>query len=217
MIVMRDDEFDVLCDELVELRAKVAATTITYVRPISVEEEDYRRLLEELNMLRRQVSDLQTAGSVLVQLKRDGDISYHVKNFHRKFDQPVREVPCIPGDTEVRFRAKLHAEEFLETMRAIFGDTWILDKIDSDLKHCTDCSTIRVNLPELADGLCDMDYIAEGTRACFGLPRVPILVEVQRANLDKINKPDEIGKPTKPPGWKPPDIEGVLRDAGWQG
>ena len=74
---------------------------------------------------------------------------------------------------------------------------------------------VEVDMEELADGLCDLDYIVEGTRQYFGIPRAAILKEVHRANMEKSKAKDAAGKPMKLEGWNPPDIGGVLRTHGW--
>jgi len=80
---------------------------------------------------------------------------------------------------------------------------------------------VRLDFPAFADALADIDYVVEGARLTFGIPRVPVALEVQRANMAKDrapgNAPGTPAKAVKPPGWQPPDIEGVLRRAGWRG
>jgi predicted HAD superfamily Cof-like phosphohydrolase len=76
---------------------------------------------------------------------------------------------------------------------------------------------IRVDLPELADALADLDYVVEGARLEFGINGAPIATEVHRANMAKLDGPvREDGKKQKPEGWKPPDIESELRKQGWE-
>jgi predicted HAD superfamily Cof-like phosphohydrolase len=136
-----------------------------------------------------------------------------VAEFHRAVGQPLLESPTIPAEERVRLRARLMAEEFFETMVAMFSrlERRSLDYIYSDLKAFIDVGVIGVDLPELVDGLADLDYVVEGTRLEFGVDGGPIAAEVHRANMAKSGgnvRAD--GKILKPEGWKPPDIPGEL-------
>jgi len=151
-----------------------------------------------------------------------------VQAFHTRFDQPVRTTPAVPPDAEVRFRLRLIAEEFFELLEAALDlnpdrsgglVAGYRDAVD-DIKAAIDGPypyrrlPVKVDLPEFADAMTDLDYVVEGTRAYFGIDGHPILLEVQRANMAKDPKgPD--GKPVKPEGWTPPDVEGCLRRQGW--
>ncbi len=76
------------------------------------------------------------------------------------------------------------------------------------------------DLVELADGLADLTYVCLGALLqLFGEECArEIWAEVQRSNMAKfvdgrvVRRED--GKVTKPEGWTPPDIEGVLRRHG---
>jgi predicted HAD superfamily Cof-like phosphohydrolase len=142
-------------------------------------------------------------------------IREQVQEFHRgvvcKTDPTA---PCVPSDAVVRLRAALIAEEFFETMTAMFALDFVEEKEDT-LRIC-DQSPIRVNMAELADGMADLDYVVEGTRLAFGIDGGPVAAEVHRANMTKAGGPiAENGKRLKPPGFTPPDIDGVLRKQGW--
>lgn len=79
------------------------------------------------------------------------------------------------------------------------------------------------DLIEIADGLADVIVVAFGTLLTyFGDDGTKaILEEVAQSNLSKVDGSlgpilrREDGKIQKPPGWKPPDIEGALRRAGF--
>jgi predicted HAD superfamily Cof-like phosphohydrolase len=138
-----------------------------------------------------------------------------VLEFHLKYGHPIEGRPHIPVDKRVRFRASLIAEEFFETLEAIFaqssteGDTALRrarELIDSAINR----GLIGIDLAALADGLADIDYVVEGTRLEFGINGGPIAVEVHRANMTKSGR-NAAGKTIKPPGWTSPDIDGELR------
>lgn len=139
------------------------------------------------------------------------DLPGNVLAFHRAFDLPVAAEPCVPVDDRVRFRARLIAEEFFETMRALFGDGMYMAAAEGHIATAIDCSTVTVDLPEFVDGLADLEYVCEGAFLEFGVHSPAIYSEVQRSNMAKVNGPlREDGKRLKPPGWTPPDIAGAL-------
>lgn len=73
------------------------------------------------------------------------------------------------------------------------------------------------NLVELADGLVDSVYVLLHCANSLGIPFDIVWDEVQRSNMAKVWEDGtahkrEDGKILKPPGWKPPDIFGVLME-----
>jgi predicted HAD superfamily Cof-like phosphohydrolase len=137
--------------------------------------------------------------------------------FHEAMGVPVKEVPAVPEQDRVRLRLSLIAEEFFETMAAALGEVHVCyakTLVMAAIKHVTP----QVNMVEFTDGLCDLDYVVEGTRLEFGIDGGPVLEEVHAANMRKTDGPiREDGKRLKPPGWVGPDIERVLREQRWQG
>lgn len=79
------------------------------------------------------------------------------------------------------------------------------------------------NLAGALDALVDLSWVAIGTAHYMGCPFDAAWAEVRRANMDKVgvaaggdpNKPYRDSGPqvVKPPGWLPPDIEGVVAKA----
>jgi predicted HAD superfamily Cof-like phosphohydrolase len=128
-----------------------------------------------------------------------------VGHFHRKFgldtsdDQPG---PCIVTEELYEFRRKFMQEELDE-----FIEGW--ENGDE---------------AKMADSLVDLVYVALGTAHLFGYPWQDLWNEVQRANMEKTKATTGMMGPRenaewdviKPEGWKPPDIDGVLRRHGWQ-
>ena len=116
-----------------------------------------------------------------------------VKDFHIAFGQRVGEKPELPDSKERTLRMKLLAEEMYEDTAA---------ENDNDIV-------------EIADALADIIYIACGTAVAYGIPLDDVFEEVHASNMAKLvdGKPiyREDGKVLKPEGWKPPDIESVLK------
>jgi len=117
-----------------------------------------------------------------------------VREFHRKFNQPIGERPCI-DESRTRLRADLIREEALETMIAIrTGD-----------------------LVGVADGIVDLIYVALGAAVEFGIDITPIFEIVHAANMRKIGGPARCdGKILKPEGWEAPDAA-ILQELAKQG
>jgi predicted HAD superfamily Cof-like phosphohydrolase len=146
-----------------------------------------------------------------------------VREFHIAMGVPADAPrPTVIPDERVRLRARLIAEEFFETMEAMFDDSvdakrgYGLAYAAQIVRAVLDQSTVQIDMPALADGLADLDYVVEGTRLEFGLDGAPIAAEVHRANMAKVGgKKREDGKIEKPPGWQAPDIAGELKKQGW--
>ena len=89
-----------------------------------------------------------------------------VARFHRTFRAPVLDAPTIPGPERCALRVSLLAEELDELKAAIAAD----------------------DLVEVADALCDLQYVLSGAVLEFGLgDRFKALFdEVQRSNMSKV-------------------------------
>lgn len=99
----------------------------------------------------------------------------------------------------------------------LLADVDVLDLVNAH--HC-----VRQSLPDIADGLIDLVYVALGTAHLHGFPWDALFDEVQRANMSKVratHAEQSRRKSTldvvKPEGFQPPDIVGVLLANGWQG
>lgn len=88
-----------------------------------------------------------------------------VAEFHRTFNAPILESPQIPSKERCELRIKLLQEELDELKQAI---------ADNDLV-------------EIADALCDLQYVLSGAVLEFGLGNkfVELFDEVQRSNMSK--------------------------------
>ncbi len=88
-----------------------------------------------------------------------------VAEFHRTFQHPILERPAIPAPERCELRVNLLAEE-LEELRKAIDDR---------------------NLVEIADALCDLQYVLSGAILEFGLAGKfgDLFDEVQRSNMSK--------------------------------
>jgi predicted HAD superfamily Cof-like phosphohydrolase len=72
------------------------------------------------------------------------------------------------------------------------------------------------NVIEIADALADLLYVVIGTGLAYGLPIAEVFNEVHRSNMSK-NRLNQHGKGGKGNGFSPPNLEEILRKAGWVG
>ena len=91
-----------------------------------------------------------------------------VADFHNTFKHPILPQPAIPPDERCKLRVALISEELKEF------ETAIQDK----------------NLVEIADALCDIQYVLSGAILEFGLGEKfnDLFEEVQRSNMSKVCK-----------------------------
>jgi predicted HAD superfamily Cof-like phosphohydrolase len=146
-----------------------------------------------------------------------------VAEFHAAMNMKDPTTPTVISDDRVRLRAKLIAEEFFEVMEAMFGP--IFGQAIEVVEEARTKYPVHINMPELFDGMGDLDYVVEGTRLEFGGNGEPIAAEIHRTNMAKFigepvwSEPASPGgarKRLKPAGWTPPDIAGELRKQGWK-
>ncbi len=88
-----------------------------------------------------------------------------VAEFHQTFNAPILETPQIPSADRAELRVKLLQEELDELKEAIANN----------------------DLVEVADALCDLQYVLSGAVLEFGLGEkfVELFNEVQRSNMSK--------------------------------
>lgn len=88
-----------------------------------------------------------------------------VAEFHKTFDAPVLPTPQIPDKNRCELRVKLLQEELDELQQAI----------------------AEKNLVEIADALCDLQYVLSGAVLEFGLGEkfAELFAEVHRSNMSK--------------------------------
>lgn len=88
-----------------------------------------------------------------------------VAEFHRTFKHPIEPAPTIPSEQRARLRVSLLAEELKELEAAIQNK----------------------DIVEVADALCDLQYVLSGAILEFGLGQAfkDLFEEVQRSNMSK--------------------------------
>jgi predicted HAD superfamily Cof-like phosphohydrolase len=111
-----------------------------------------------------------------------------VQAFHRKFGAPTSDFPMELECVISEFRIKFLTEELEEYIQAV-------EKRD---------------LAGQFDALIDIVYVALGTANMQGFPWQEGFDLVQAANMKKISATAGHKKITKPEGWIPPDIEGLI-------
>ncbi len=91
-----------------------------------------------------------------------------VAQFHETFELPIEECPIIPAPKRCELRVNLLQEELNELKEAIEND----------------------DLVEVADALCDIQYVLSGAILEFGLADrfKELFDEVQRSNMSKTCK-----------------------------
>jgi len=94
-----------------------------------------------------------------------------VADFHETFKHPIQPKPIIPSEDRCRLRVALIAEELKELEQAIR---------DRDVV-------------EVADALCDIQYVLSGAVLEFGLGEKfkELFEEVQRSNMSKACSSEE--------------------------
>jgi predicted HAD superfamily Cof-like phosphohydrolase len=91
-----------------------------------------------------------------------------VAEFHTTFKHPIKPTPVIPSKERCNLRVELLAEELKELQQAIDDN----------------------NLVEIADALCDLQYVLSGAVLEFGLGEKfkELFDEVHRSNMSKACK-----------------------------
>lgn len=99
-----------------------------------------------------------------------------VAEFHKTFKHPILPTPTIPDEQRCKLRVSLIAEELKELEEAI---------ADNDLV-------------EVADALCDIQYVLSGAVLEFGMAEkfATLFDEVQRSNMSKACKTIEEAEET---------------------
>ncbi|WP_164112868.1 MULTISPECIES: nucleoside triphosphate pyrophosphohydrolase family protein [Sphingobacterium] len=94
-----------------------------------------------------------------------------VAEFHQTFQHPILETPQIPSESRCKLRVSLIEEELKELEEAIQDN----------------------NIVEIADALCDIQYVLSGAILEFGLKDKfsALFEEVQRSNMSKACKSED--------------------------
>jgi predicted HAD superfamily Cof-like phosphohydrolase len=131
------------------------------------------------------------------------------------------ETPGLPSDEVVRLRYRLVAEEFFETVEALFDDPLVgltiasAKQLVSQVIEKGPISRDPARFVLAADGFLDTSYTAEGAMVSFGIDSDALWDVVHQSNMAKKGGPFVNGKLCKPLNWTPPDIAGELKRQGW--
>src|SRR5918993_746387 len=96
---------------------------------------------------------------------KDTNSLNQVAEFHTTFKHPIQPSPIIPSKERCQLRIALLAEELKELQEAVDNN----------------------DLVEVADALCDLQYVLSGAILEFGLGEkfAALFEEVQRSNMSK--------------------------------
>ncbi len=124
------------------------------------------------------------------------DALNQVAEFHQTFKHPIEPKPIIPSAKRCELRVELIAEELKELQEAI-------DQKD---------------LVEIADALCDIQYVLSGAILEFGLGEKfkALFDEVQRSNMSKTCKSMEEAEATMQHYKKKDGVESYVKKEGDQ-
>jgi predicted HAD superfamily Cof-like phosphohydrolase len=173
-----------------------------------------------------QSRQLQEKLSEEVKLRRQSDRHQMVREQFVVFGQDRPEQPAVPSDDQVRFRARLITEEYVELLESLFcpfgvrgfDSVKFWDQLRFSLNGLVSYARINVDLAEALDACVDLQVVTEGLFVQFGFDSRPFWRLVHEANMAKASgpfRPD--GKRLKPEGWQPPDIVGEIRRQGFVG
>lgn len=143
-----------------------------------------------------------------------------VRNFNVKFDQLCQINPVLLTKRKMVERINFLQEELNEIIQGAGFDKGYCDEMGTYYEDGLTNNGRPQDMSEIADGLIDLCYVAKGTAVMMGLPWQQLWDEVQRANMAKergVGKRGHLVDCIKPEGWEPPDINGVLADAGYDG
>jgi predicted HAD superfamily Cof-like phosphohydrolase len=124
---------------------------------------------------------------------KEADPLTKVAEFHRTFHHPILSNPAIPAPERARLRVSLIAEELKELEEAIANK----------------------DLTEVADALCDLQYVLSGAIHEFGLSeKFPELFEeVHRSNMSKACVSEEEAEQTIQHYLKKDNTEAYFRES----
>ena len=122
------------------------------------------------------------------------DCLNQVSQFHKTFKHPIEAEPIIPAESRCQLRVSLIAEELKELEEAI---------ADKDLV-------------EIADALCDIQYVLSGAILEFGLGDKfkTLFDEVQRSNMSKTCKSIEEAEATRTHYKKTQGVDSYIKKEG---
>lgn len=127
----------------------------------------------------------------------------------------------IPGASPEQMLRHFHAAHDIHGGLAPAAPTadvpgWVRDcrlaMLDEEVRELHEAMEAG-DIVKIADALADITCVVVGTAVPYGIPFDAVLAEVCRSNMTKTNAPDK-GKLVKGPGYQPPRIAEILRNAG---
>lgn len=142
----------------------------------------------------------------------------------QKAQQDVPLKPVIPNEEVRLLRARLILEEALETIAALGFGVYVDEVKETSPLVCSenvifDGEGCEPDLIEIADGCADLSVVTIGTLSACGIADKPLLFAIDDSNLRKFDPGSycrDDGKWMKPPTWKKPPLDKVLRKQGWE-
>ncbi|WP_152189781.1 GNAT family N-acetyltransferase [Georgenia satyanarayanai] len=137
-----------------------------------------------------------------------------VHQFHEHFGVPVAaDAPSVDRD-RVHLRMALVAEEMAELVTAVYGAA-AGREVETAFTRAVAADDGARDTVATADALADLVYVLYGMAQECAVPLPDVLAEVHRANLSKLGEDGrpllrEDGKVLKAPGYRAPDVAGVL-------
>jgi len=154
-----------------------------------------------------------------------------VGDFHAKFDLPnvthEGPYPRQPDPKLMEFRLNFLLEELGELIEAVGAKLELSDIVVAGSRSLLAVvpEDAEIDHAKAFDALLDLAYVTFGAAHVLGYPWQEGWDRVQAANITKERSidtsPDRVAQRggtwdvIKPPGWTPPDIEGLLRERGW--
>lgn len=172
------------------------------------------------------INDIRDLRLVLIKDKElSTEHQARINEFMEKAKQELPHKPTIPSREVGYLRAALILEEAFELINEGLGIDICVEEKDGEYRvlEFNDLRLRSFNIADMikiADGCADLSVVNIGTLSACGIKDKPLLEAVDKNNLEKFGPGHSIiedGKLIKPENHKPPDIEKVLRDQGWEG
>jgi predicted HAD superfamily Cof-like phosphohydrolase len=144
-----------------------------------------------------------------------------VKEFMKLAGQATPEKIETPEPSVRILRVKLLLEEVLELAAAsgveISTGMTVPQGSKLSLENFVFSPQQNVDIVEVADALCDIEYVNQGAAVAYGIKLQPVFDAVHDSNMKKFGpggyRRDD-GKWVKPADWQKPDIQKVLEEQG---
>lgn len=137
-----------------------------------------------------------------------------VRVFHATYELPIATGPAEVDRDRVHMRMALVTEELVELIAAVYGER-AAARVDAAITAAVADDDGNRDTVGAADALGDLVYVIYGMALECGIPLPAVLAEIQASNLSKLDADGRPilradGKVLKGPGYRPPDVAGVL-------